>query len=131
MPKNNEFANKVNSSNHVSTSAHETGKCVVSLEQLPKTQPQEITTYLTEKNIVLLKQMFSDEAKYIEYMETLWALRDLAGKSCETQNEKCLEYDVNSPYFRIVKLTNELIGALIQDGIYFRVIGKEVCHWRI
>lgn len=74
--------------------------------------------------------MFPDEATYIEHMETLWALRGLAEKACEKPNVKGQKYDMSSPYFRIVRLTNDLIGALLQNGIHFGFSGNEVYHWR-
>jgi hypothetical protein len=115
MSKSNEFANKVNNSNHVSTSAHDTGKGY---------------TYLTADNIEMLKRIFPDEVTYIEHVETLWVLRELAEKACEIPNRKGLEYDINSPYFRIVKLTNDLIGALLQNDIHFGFRSNEVYHWK-
>lgn len=38
---------------------------------------------------------------------------------------------MNSPYFRIVKLTNDLKGALLQNNIHFDFSGNKVYHWKI
>ena len=91
----------------------------------------EKTTYLTVDNIEALKSIFPDEATYTEHVETLWVLRELAEKASEIPNKKGLEYDMDSPYFRIVKLTNDLIGALLQNNIHFGFSGNEVYHWKI
>lgn len=89
---------------------------------MPKTSSTtEAGTFLTDKNIRGLKQMFSDEETYVEYMKTLWVLRELAEKNMTYPDRPSIVYDLNSPYFRIAKLTNELIGSLLQDGFRFSI----------
>ena len=107
------------------------GKCGALSGELLEIPIQKKTTYLTADNIEALKSIFPDEATYIEHVKTLWVLRELAEKACEIPNKKGLEYDINSPYFRIVKLTNDLIGALLQNNIHFGFSGNEVYHWKI
>lgn len=106
-------------------------KCGTLSGDLVEIPIQKKTTYLTADNIEALKSIFLDETTYIEHVETLWVLRGLAEKACEIPNKKGLEYDMNSPYFRIVKLTNDLIGALLQNNIHFGFSGNEVYHWKI
>ncbi|MDD3040198.1 hypothetical protein [Bacteroides sp.] len=106
------------------------GKCGFQdndLVEMPGTQ--ESTTYLNADSIEALKHIFPDEATYIEHVKTLWVLRDLAEKACELPNRKGLEYDINSPYFRIVRLTNDLIGAILQDGHHFTFDGEQIRHF--
>lgn len=91
-------------------------------------ETQKGKTFLTADNIIKLKRIFPDEATYIEYMETLWVLRKLAEKACERPNQEGVRFNVNSPYFRIVRLSNNLIGALLQSGIHFGFTGMEVYH---
>lgn len=91
---------------------------------------KEQETFLTERNIALLKRMFSNETKYIEYMETLWVLRDLALKAIEVPTEQGTRDDENHPYFRIAMLTNELIGSLLRGDINFDFGGVSVWHYK-
>lgn len=90
---------------------------------------QDPKTYLTEDTIRGLKSIFATERDYIEHMETLWVLRELSSKAIEYQNEHgefCL--NTQSPHYRIYKLTNDLIGVLLQDGINFIPNGYGVQH---
>lgn len=105
------------------------GKCGATDGEL-NIPTQERKTFLTDRNVEALKSTFPDEATYVEHMKTLWALRGLAEKACEKQTSKGVSYDTNSPYFRIVKLTNDLIGALLQNSIHFGCSGKEVYCWK-
>ena len=89
----------------------------------------EPKTYLTEDTIRGLKSIFATEGDYIEHMETLWVLRELSSKAIEFQNEHgetCI--NAQSPHYRIYKLTNDLIGVLLQDGINFISNGYGVQH---
>ena len=108
MPKNYEFA-KVSQMAAVSTLANVTGK----------------ETFLTESNILFLKRMFKDEASYVEYLKTLWGLRALAVKACEQPDGAV---DERNPMFRIVRLANELIGALSKDNYLFECDGANVYY---
>ncbi len=92
-----------------------------------ETKPEQ-GTYLTAHNIELLKRVFPDEATYIKHVETLWVLRELAEKACKLPNRVCISYDRESPYFRIVELSNDLIGALNSKNISFGFNGNEVWH---
>ena len=87
-------------------------------------------SYLTEQNIRFLKRMFKDESAYIKYMETLWTLRALTAKACEIPQGEGVCYDKKNPIFRITELTNELIGALLNDSINFSFDGERVNHWK-
>lgn len=87
-------------------------------------------TYLTEKNIFFLKRVFKDESAYIKHMKTLWTLRALTAKACEIPNNRGICYDKRNPIFRITELTNELIGALLNDDINFSFDGEKVVHWK-
>lgn len=92
---------------------------------------QEPKTYLTEDTIKGLKAIFATEGDYIAHMETLWVLRELSMKTTEYQNENgetC--YNTQSPHFKIYKLTNDLIGALLQDGINLLSTGNAVQHFK-
>jgi hypothetical protein len=77
-------------------------------------------TYLTEHNILLLKQMFKDKAAYCEYMKTLWVLRDLAVGKIEIEVQGVTHLDMKNPISKIFILTNKLIGALLQDDMAWR-----------
>lgn len=66
-------------------------------------------SFLTETDVIRLKHMFHNKDAYMEYLETLWALRKSAANICNG--------NANSPYYRIVKLTNELIGAILHDDV--------------
>jgi hypothetical protein len=76
-------------------------------------------TFLTEQNIRFLKQMFKDESEYLEYMKTLWVLRDLTRGTIEIDTDKGLSVNTQHPNYRILKLTNELIGCLLREGYFF------------
>lgn len=91
---------------------------------------QSTNTFLTENNIFILKRMFPDEATYIEHMKTLWVLREAAGKCITIQTPQGETYDTSHPYFKILKLTNEFIGALLQSGISFRIENGKVYHFK-
>ena len=71
--------------------------------------------------------MFKEEASYIKYMETLWMLRKLAVKACEQPNGAV---NGDNPLFRIVQLSNELIGALNQENYIFECDGTNVYHYK-
>lgn len=118
MPKNNELANRVNNSTSVSTFTNDTGNKA----------PEQENTFLTDSNIRLLQRVFKDKEKYIEYMKTLFALRGLAIEQCETTTGGYLDYDKQHPSYRILELTNSLIGALYHEGIFFEFDGKNVYH---
>jgi hypothetical protein len=92
--------------------------------------PGKTTTFLTSENILHLQRMFNDETSYIEYMETLWVLRELAEKAMTIPSTKEILYDLSNPYYKIAKLTNELIGALLNNGISFRVDNGQVYHFK-
>ncbi len=105
------------------------GKCGTLGNDLVEVPAQEKATYLDANSIEALKNIFPDEATYIEHVKTLWALRELAEKACELPNTKGLEYDTNSPYFRIVRLTNDIIGAILQGDHHFAFDGEQIRHF--
>ncbi|MEI8087358.1 MAG: hypothetical protein WCG93_14205 [Paludibacter sp.] len=74
-------------------------------------------TILIEQNINFLKRMFKNEAAYLEYMKTLCVLRKATYKTLEDigQDEQKMEH----PKYQIYKLTNDLIGALLQNEYSF------------
>jgi hypothetical protein len=87
-------------------------------------------TYLTEDNVLLLKQMFKDETTYCEYMKTLWALRYTVTEKLDMHIPHCTVYNKKSSLFKIFVLTNELIGALSQNDWIFSMCNDEVKYWK-
>lgn len=100
------------------------------MNEISKPAPETTgATFLTETNIFYLKCMFKDETTYIKHMETLWTLRALTVKACEIPSGRGgVVYDKENPLFRIAELTNELIGALMNDRICFSFDGEKVSH---
>lgn len=68
-------------------------------------------TYLSEKNIKMIKDMFCDKENYDYYMNILRTMRQLAENACDT-GVSGINYDTSSPYFHVAKTMNELIGCL-------------------
>lgn len=107
------------------------------MNEISKPAPDTGATYLTEKNVFFLKRMFKDETTYIKHMETLWSLRGLTLKACEVPSGKGgVVYDKENPLFKIAELTNEFIGALMNDSISFNFDGEKINHrhlqpWKI
>ena len=114
MPKNDVYVNRKNNSISANTQTHDTGNN---------------ETYLTETNIALLKRMFVNEQTYIKHMETLWELRNLSLKACE-EKKGAHKYDKSNPIFRLVELSNQLIGALSQENISFGFNGENISHYK-
>lgn len=88
--------------------------------------PKKSDTYLTEKNILFLKRMFSDEEAYRYYMKTLWLLRRLAGEACQVETPAGLIHDTKSDLWPILKTINELIGCLHQNDTHFDINGNMI-----
>ncbi|MEI8204641.1 MAG: hypothetical protein WCH34_16605 [Bacteroidota bacterium] len=72
------------------------------------------TTVLNDTNIALLKRMFNSREKYVVYMNTLWEMREITAQSISITGG----YDIKHPNFKIMQLTNDLIGALLQDKYF-------------
>jgi hypothetical protein len=77
-------------------------------------------SYLTDENIEQLKRMFATEGDYVENMRVLNVLRALLHSKVMTGKG----YDIDSPYFPLMKMANEFIGALLQDGHDFDDFGN-------
>lgn len=73
-----------------------------------------MNTFLDERNIDLLKSMFSNRETYEQHLKTFGVLRALLWKNIE--GEADVKQHAQYPVF---ELCNELIGALLQDGYYF------------
>lgn len=86
-------------------------------------EQNQFETYLGEDNIVLLKRMFKDKDSYAYYMRSLWILRNLTKKICEINAKGGLTYNKKHEMFPVLKLTNDLMGALYRENTY--VIGEE------
>lgn len=69
-------------------------------------------TFLSGRNIALLKRMFGSEEQWRSYMTTLWKLREVAYKRAEKSG---LAEDTE--YYNVFRLSNDLIGALLVDDI--------------
>lgn len=61
-------------------------------------------TFLTEKEITAIKQMFKTKADYINYVEALWMVRDLTIRN---------EPPIGSPQYKVFKMANDFIGTLL------------------
>lgn len=81
-------------------------------------------TYLTQENIKGLCHIFKDRDEYIEHMETLIGLREMFLSQC---GDSC-DPNTSSPLFRVVRLADELIGALLQDNVHFAFENGFVTH---
>jgi hypothetical protein len=64
--------------------------------------------------------MFATENDYIESMVALNVLRGLLSSKLSTAKG----YDLTSPYFPLMKLANDFIGALLQDEYDFDDFGN-------
>ena len=57
-------------------------------------------SFLTETDVIRLKQMFHNKDAYMEYLETLWALRKLAANiynknaSIKSENRKSIAIEL-------------------------------------
>lgn len=78
-----------------------------------------VSTVLDEGSIQALCRIFGNEKDYREHMKTLWSLREVAGKACEYKTPQGWTLDQSSPMFRIWKLCNDVIGAVIQNNFEF------------
>lgn len=72
--------------------------------------------------------MFNSESAYIEYMKSLWVFRELAMDACQTPDG---DFNTSIPQFRLLTLTNELIGALLNDEDHFSFINGAITHMKI
>lgn len=91
------------------------------IHKITSTIQQE--TVLTEMNIKFIKQMFKDKAMYQYYMKALWVLRRLAAKKCEIDVQGRLDINTEDEAYPIFKVTDELIGSLLIDGVFFNSNG--------
>ena len=65
-------------------------------------------TYLSNKQIERLANIFADEKRYTEHLATLWALRE----SLSIKMGYPYVENTTHPLFNLFDLTNELIGAI-------------------
>lgn len=72
----------------------------------------ENNTVLTDENIENLKRVFKDDATFVKYMKVLYATRRMSERACKNGNIHNDTVNVDSPYFALFQLTNDLIGAL-------------------
>lgn len=97
-------------------------------KELQKNKSAEIKkTFLTEESINNLKRLFEDEQSWIEHMKTLNVMRSLYLESIGGHDNLNME----SPMFRLLKLTNKLIGCLLQGNYYFDDFGNCMKDGRI
>lgn len=83
-------------------------------------------TFLTEHNILMIKRMFKDKISYSYYIRSLWILRNLTSNLCEVNREGGVFYDKDHQLFPILKMTNELIGALYRENASVDFTGENV-----
>lgn len=77
-------------------------------------------TFLTEDSINGLKRMFEDEQSWVEHMKTLNVMRLLYREQIGGHDN----LNMDSPMFRLLKFTNNLIGCLLQGDYYFDDFGN-------
>ncbi len=77
-------------------------------------------TYLTNKQIERLAEVFADEEQFTEHLKTLWALRRTICIKLETE---CPDTYESHPLYKIFDLTNKLINA-IDDGTVSIINGE-------
>lgn len=75
-------------------------------------------TALHESNITILKRMFKDDDSYIEYMNTLYALRQTSWKVVEHMGLDKLDDDQfkDHPNGKAFLFLNQLVGALLNSS---------------
>ena len=96
-------------------------------KSLPITYEQiQVETFLTDENVLLLKKMFKDKDAYSYYIRSLWILRNLTRRLCETTTPMGVIYDEQHEMFPVLKMTNELIGALCRENAYVMHVGDAV-----
>jgi len=83
--------------------------------QLIKKETSE--TFLTPPMLCKLKKMFNNEQSYMDYLTTLWNLREQAIKAVELYEET---FNHENPLMKIVKLSNDLLGCLLEGDVDFK-----------
>lgn len=90
-------------------------------KELQESKNAETTkTFLTENSINQLKSLFKDEQSWVEHMKTLNVMRSLYLESVGGYDN----LNIESPTFRLLQLTNNLIGCLLRDNYYFDNFGN-------
>ena len=77
-----------------------------------------MNTYLSKEQIERLSNVFGNRQEYETKLKTLWALRKAVLEKMEWYDNGS-KIDRESPLFQIANLTNELIGAIWDDSVYF------------
>jgi hypothetical protein len=83
-------------------------------ELIKKETPE---TVLTDSMLCKLKSMFKNEQSYMYYITTLWNLRELSIKAADPYGDKA---DSENPIMKIVKLSNDLLGCLLEGDVDFK-----------
>ena len=73
---------------------------------------------ITDKKVIGVMELFSDEQKYKDIVEPLMAIRSLAGKVTTEQTEEGERPDLTHPLFWLRKGVNDIIGYLCLDDIH-------------